>query len=141
MGSSEHLWSSIGMFHPQKTSVPGLRSTTLSQARKFCQTSGTLVSVPDNAKPDNLTLEEISLPVKTLVLSASILPGDVVQLQEEVDKALGCLLVTRSSLNHHWRKQVSEFEMALHQNESETTKAIKEAKTLCACTTREAEAH
>ena len=30
--------------------------------------------------------------------------------------------------------------MALHQNKSETTKAIKESKTLCACTTREAEA-
>ena len=31
--------------------------------------------------------------------------------------------------------------MALHQNESEITEAIKEAKTLCAHTTREAEAH
>ena len=31
--------------------------------------------------------------------------------------------------------------MALHHNESETTKAIKEAKTLCTHTTKEAEAH
>ena len=57
------------------------------------------------------------------------------------NKALGHLLATRSSLNACWRKQVSDFKMALHQNESETTKAIKEAKTLCACTTRESEAH
>ena len=49
--------------------------------------------------------------------------------------------MTRSSLNAHQRKQVSDFEMALCQNESETTGAIKESKTLCAHTTREAEAH
>ena len=99
------------------------------------------VSIPENANSDDLTLEEISLPVETLGLGTGILPGDVVQLQEEAGKALGCLLVTRSSLNACWRKQVSDFEMALHQNESETTEAIKEAKTLCAYTTREPEAH
>ena len=98
------------------------------------------VSIPDYAKLDDPTFEEILLPVKTLGLGASILPGDVVQLQEEVGKALGCLLSTRSSLNACWRKQVSDFEMALCQNESKTTEAIKEAKTLCAHTTREAEA-
>ena len=31
--------------------------------------------------------------------------------------------------------------MALCQNESETTEVVKEAKTLCACTTREAKVH
>ena len=63
------------------------------------------------------------------------------QLQEEVGKALGCLLVTRSSFDAHQRKQVLDLEMALHQNKLETTKAIKKAKTLCACTIRETEAH
>ena len=85
------------------------------------------MSIPDDAEPDDLTLEEISLPV--------------IQLQEKAGKALGWLVVTRSSLNAHQRKQVSDFEMALHQNESETTKAIKEARALCAHTIREAEAH
>ena len=99
------------------------------------------VSIPDDAELDNPTLEEISLSVKTSGLGASILPGDVFQLQEEVGKALGCLLATRSSLNACWRKQVLDFKMALHQNKSETTEAIKEAKPLCTCTTREAEAH
>ena len=99
------------------------------------------VSVPDDAEPDNPTLEEISLPVKSLGLGAGVLPRDGIQLQEELGKALECLLVTRSSLNAHWRKQVSDFEMALHQNKLEITEAIKEAKTLCACTIREAEAH
>ena len=147
MGSSGHLWSSIGVFHAQKTSVPGLRSTTLSQARRFCQTSGHLLSgVPTSkhsswCQPDNLTIEEISLPVETLGLGTGSLPGDLVQLQEEVGGALGHLLVTRSSLDACQRKQVLDFEMTLCQNESETTEAIKEAKTLCTYTTREAEAH
>ena len=42
--------------------------------------------------------------------------------------------MTRSSIDAHQRKQVSDFGMAIHQNESETTEAIKEAKALCACT-------
>ena len=49
--------------------------------------------------------------------------------------------MTRSSFDAHQWKQVSDFEMSLHQNELETTEAIKEAKTLCTCTIREAEAH
>ena len=98
-------------------------------------------SIPDNAELDNPTLKEISLPVQTLGLRTSITPGDASQLQEEAGKALAWLLATRSCLNAHQRKQVSDFEMALHQNELETTKAIKEARTLCACTIREAEAH
>ena len=98
-------------------------------------------SIPEDAEPEDPTLEEISLPNETSGLGTNILSMDVVQLQEEVGKALGCLLTTKSSIDALWQKQVSDFEMALSQNESETTKAIKEAKTLCACTIREAEAH
>ena len=39
------------------------------------------------------------------------------------------------------RKQVSDFGIALYQNESETTKAIKEVKALCACTNWDADTH
>ena len=66
---------------------------------------------------------------------------DVAQLQEEANKALGHLLVTRSSLDMQQRKQVSNFGLAIHQNELETTEAIKEAKTLCAHTIQDAETH
>ena len=98
------------------------------------------VSILDDAEPDNLTLEEVSVPVENLGLGTSILPRDVIQLQEEAGKALGCLLATRSSLNACHRKQVSDFVMALFQNKSKTTKAVQEAKTLCTCTTRESKA-
>ena len=59
---------------------------------------------------------------------------DVAQLQEEANKDLGCLLVTRSHLDARQRKQVSDFGMAFHQIELVTTEAIKEVKALCAYT-------
>ena len=103
------------------------------------------VSVPDNVELGDQTLQVIYAPssplVETLGPGAGILPGDVIQLQKEANIALGCLLVTRSSLDAHQRKQVLDFEMALHQNELETTEAIKEAKALCASTIRGAKAH
>ena len=52
-------------------------------------------------------------------------------------QGLGHLLATKPSINTHQRKQVSDFGMALCQNESETTKVIKEAKALSACTSRD----
>ena len=86
----------------------------------------------------NPTLEEIHaspLPsVETPGPSGEAPSVDVAQLQEETNKALGHLLVTRSSLDAWWRRQVSNFGMALHQIESETTEAIKEVKALCAPT-------
>ena len=103
------------------------------------------MDVPEDVELSNQTLEEIyaspSPPVKTPGPGTGTLPKDVIQLQKEANRALGCLLMTRSSLNAHQRNQVSDFEMALHQNESDTTEAIKEAKALCDFTIREAEAH
>ena len=123
-------------------------SLGLEDSAKLMDTSSQVslqVSVPDDAEPGNQTLEEIYAPpsplVKTLGPGAGILPGDVIQLQEEANRALGCLLVTGSSVDAHWRKHISDFEMALHENESETTEAIKEAKALCATTIRGAKAH
>ena len=97
-------------------------------------------SIPEDAEPGNQTLEEVyappSLLVKTPGPGAGILPGDVIQLQKEAKRALGHLLATSSSVNACWRKWDLDFEMVLHQNESETTEAIKEAKALCASTIR-----
>ena len=94
---------------------------------------------------DDPTLEEIhvfpSPLVKILEPSSEVLSLDVTQLQEESNKALWHLLATRCSIDTHWRKQVSESGKALHKNESETTKAIKEAKALCACTIWDVETH
>ena len=136
-----------GCSTPQETSIPGPRGTTpflLVSTAKPVDTSSQVspqASIPDNVELEDPTLEDISLPIKTLGLGASALPVDVGQLQEEVGKALGCLLMTRSSFDACWWRQVLNFEMAFCQNELVTTEAIKEAKTLCTCTIREAEAH
>ena len=93
------------------------------------------VSDPEDVEMDYPTLEKIhvSPPLwsKLWGLVGSS-PMDVSQLQEEVNKAMGHLLVTRYSLDARWRKQVSDFGMALCQFESETIEAIKEVKALCA---------
>ena len=103
------------------------------------------VSAPDDVEMDDPTLEEIhaspSPPVEALGSSRKPPSLDVTQLQEEANKALGYLLATRSSINTHQRRQVSDFGLALHQTEADVTKAIKEAKALCAHTIRETEAH
>ena len=72
----------------------------------------------------------VSLPplVESLGASGEAPSMDVAQLKEEDNKALGYLLVTQSSLDYRWRRQVSDFDMTLHQIELETTKAVKEAK-------------
>ena len=103
------------------------------------------VSTPDNVEVDDPTLEEIhaspSPLVKTLGPSSEAPSLDVTQLQEEANKILGHLLVTKFSIDTHWRKQVSDFGMALHQNESGTIEAIKEVKALCAHTIWDVETH
>ena len=89
-------------------------------------------STADDTEMNEPTLEEIhatpSPPVGTPGPGSDTPPLDMTHLQEEANKALGDLLPTRSSIDAHWQKLVSHFGMALCQNESETTKAIKEAK-------------
>ena len=101
------------------------------------------VSIPDNVEMDDPTLEinaSPSHPVETPGPSGRAPSLNVTQLQEEAKKALGCLLAMRSTINTHWRKEVSDFGMAPCQNESEVTEAIKAAKALSAQTIRDAEA-
>ena len=102
------------------------------------------VAMPDDLGLIDQTLKEIctpaTLPAKTLGPGTGVLLENMVQPQKEVNKALEHLLATRSSLDAHCRKCVSDFEMALHQNESKATEAITEAKKLCGSTIREAKA-
>ena len=101
------------------------------------------VSIPDNAEMDDPTLEEIHASPSPLVKiqgpSSDALSLGVAKLKEEANKALGHLLVTMVFFWYSLEETSSDFGMALHQNESKTTEAIKEAKALCACTTRDVE--
>ena len=101
------------------------------------------VVMPDDAEPIDQTLKEICTlttpPAETPGPGTGILPKNMVQLQKEINKVLEHLLMTRSSPDTPRRKQVSAFEMALCQNKSEATEAIREAKALCGSTIRESE--
>ena len=58
--------------------------------------------------------------------------------EKEANKALGELLVIRSSIDAHLQKLVWELGMGLHQNDSDPTESIKEAKAICTCLIHEA---
>ena len=56
------------------------------------------------------------------------LSDEVLQLQGEMNRAMGQLLTTRVSIDAHCRKQVSDTKTAFHQNKAQTTKVIKEVR-------------
>ena len=101
------------------------------------------MSTPDNAEMEDASIEEIlalsSPTAEALGSSSDAPPSDAAHLQEEANKALGDLLPIKSSIDAWWQKLVSEFSMALHQNDSETTESIKEAKAMCAHSVQEVE--
>ena len=68
------------------------------------------------------------------------LSEEVLQLQREMNAAMGQLLTTRASMGSHQRRLVSNTETTLHQNEAKAAKAIKEAKAQCAAMIWDAEA-
>ena len=97
--------------------------------------------MPDNNELSDQTPEEVHTPTKGLCADDGILPKEVISLQEEMNRAMECLHMTRSSLDTHQRKQVSDFQVALFQNQDVATKTIREAKVHCMVTVREAESH
>ena len=103
------------------------------------------VTAPDDAEMEDASLEEIptaSFPTaKTPGPSSDVPALDMAHLWEEANKALGDLLVIKSSINTHWWKLVLDFSMALHQNKSKMTESIKEAKAICTHSIQEAETH
>ena len=101
------------------------------------------VSAPDDAEMEDNSLEEIptasSPTAKTQGPSGDAPPSDTAHLWEEANKALGELLVIKSSIDAHWQNLVWELSMTLCQNDSKTAESIKEAMAICTCSIQEAE--
>ena len=90
------------------------------------------VSALHATKMEDTSLEEIPTPssptAEALGPRSDAPPKDAAHLQEEANKALGDLLMVKSSINACQQKLVLEFSMALCQNDSEATESIKEVK-------------
>ena len=79
-------------------------------------------------------------PIAADSRSKSITPlADTMELSENAMKALKELLTTKASINTHRWRAVWELGMGLCQNESQATKSIKEAKTVCLKVTLDAQ--
>ena len=65
-------------------------------------------------------------------------PVDAVELQENANKALKELLATKASIDACRQRAIWELGMELHQNESQATESIKEAKAICSWVTLDA---
>ena len=93
------------------------------------------VAMPDNTMPVSQTPKVANTPAtpptRTPGTDMGTFPKEVILLQGEMNRAVVCLLMTRVSIDTHWRKQVWDFEMVIHQNEAKATEAIREMKAHC----------
>ena len=80
-------------------------------------------------------------PIAMTSRSRSITPSaDAAELWENANKALKELLITKASIDPHRQRAIWELGMELYQSESQATKSIKEAKTICSQVTLDAQA-
>ena len=89
------------------------------------------------------SLEGIHTSISSIAMSSrprSITPlVDTMEVWENANKALEELLTTKASIDAHRQRFVCEIGMELHQNESQATKSIKEAKAICSWVTLDAQ--
>ena len=101
------------------------------------------MSALNGGKMEDASLQEIPAPSSPTAEapgpSSDTPPTDAAHLQEVANKALGDLLMVKSSINACCQKLVLEFSMALCKNDSEATESIKEAKAACTHSIQEAE--
>ena len=92
-------------------------------------TANVMAHSSPSPSPISGTPEGNSSPFPLQLQANSItLPDDVLHLQEVMNDATVHLLTLKASVDAHWQKLTSETEITHHQNESKTSKAIKEIK-------------
>ena len=81
------------------------------------------------------SLEGIPTTISAIAMttsSGSVTPPiDVAELWENVNKALEELLATKASIDACRCRAIWKLGMELHQNKSEATESIKEARAIC----------
>ena len=85
------------------------------------------------------SLEGIPTSISPIAVASrprSITPSvDAMELQGNANKALEELLTTKASIDTCRQRAIWELGMELHQNESQATESIKEAKAVCSWVT------
>ena len=93
------------------------------------------ISSQASAEMAEASLEGIPTSISPIAMtsrSRSVTPpADAMELWENANKALQELLTTKASTDTHRWRAIWELGMELHQNESQVTKSIKEAKAVC----------
>ena len=102
------------------------------------------VSTQEYAEMVKASLEGVPTTISPIAMttrSRSITPPtDVAELWENANRALEELLATKASIDACRQRAIWELGMELHQNESKTTKSIKEARAICSHVTLDAKA-
>ena len=128
----------LGVSSPKRVEDSSKLVATSSQASLW-------VATPDNTEPiiqpPKVFCTPTTPPTKTAQTDMGTLPEEVILLQEEMNSAMGHLLITRASIDTCQRKQVSHFETAIHQNKAKATEAIRGMKAHCGAAIRKAETH
>ena len=142
MSGTGHFQSSFKDSHPKKASIHGPGGSTPSKVEDSSKPLATSSQASLQAATPKVTesVNHTTLSAKIPEANTGALPQEVTLFQEEMNKTIGHLLMTRMSLDACQWKQVSDFKMALCWNGAEATEAIKEAKAHCGATIREAEA-
>ena len=108
-----------------------------------------LLQLVDTLSQVSTKMAEVSLegiptsisPIARTSRSGSVTPpADAAELWENANKALKELLTTKASTDAYRQRAVWELGMELHQNESQATKSIREAKAICFHVTLDAKA-
>ena len=107
-----------------------------------------LLQLVDTSSQEGAEMAEASLegiptsisPIAMTSRSGSITPlADAIELWENANKAFKELLTTKASIDASRQRAIWELGKELHQNESQVTKSIKEAKAICSQVTLDAQ--
>ena len=112
---------------PQK-SKELLQPVDMSSQVSAEMAEGSLEGIPTSISPITVVSRPRSITA----------PVDAMELWENANKALEELLATKASTHACRWRAIWELGMELHQNESQATESIKEAKALCSRVTLDA---
>ena len=108
---------------PKEANIPSPGVEDSSKPVATSSQASLRAAMPDNTDPiiqlPKAVCAPTTLPTKLTGADMAALPEEVILLQEEMNSGMGCLLMTRASIDAHQRKQVSDFEMAIHQNKGQ----------------------